>query len=231
MPSSLVYLGTMIAIIIVWFAIMKRPVYEAVFISFLILLTISGTWSNVLNYIDYALSTSLLYSMVAFVAMSIILSKTKIIDSCVAVILALLGRITGGAGYASVIASSFMGALSGSGPGNAMATGALTVPAMERSGFPPELTANIVSNASYMGNMIPPSSNIVAALGALTALYPEVNLTIGQFWIILWGIAVWFILQRMIMVWAFCKHYKVEPMSKDELPDLKETLRIHLCYF
>lgn len=225
MPSSLVYLGIMLAVIIIWFSILKRPVYEAVFISFLLLLTITDTWSNVFIYIEEALSTSLLYSMVAFVAMSILLTKTKIIDSCIAVILSVVGRLSGGAGYAAVIASSFMGALSGSGPGNVMATGSITIPAMKKSGFPAELAANIESNASYMGNMIPPSSNIVAALGAFTALYPEQNITTGQFWVILWGIALWFVAQRLITVWAFCKYYKVKPMSAEELPSTKETLR------
>lgn len=225
MPSSLIYLGVMLAVIILWFALLKRPVYEGVFISFLLLLTITGTWGNVLGYIDDALSTSLLYSMVAFVAMSILLTKTKIIDSCIAVILSLIGRVTGGAGYAAVIASSFMGALSGSGPGNVMATGAITIPAMKKSGFPSELAANIESNASYMGNMIPPSSNIVAAMGAFAALYPHVSMTTGQFWIVLWGVSLWFILQRLVMVWGFCKYYKVKPIPKDELPRLRDTLK------
>ena len=225
-PSSLVYLGVMLVSIIVWFVLLKRPVYEAVLVSFLLLLTITGMWTNVAVYINSALSTSLLYSMVSFVAMSVVLTKTKVIDSCVAVILALLGRLTGGAGYACIIASSFMGALSGSGPGNIMATGSITVPAMKRAGFPPELAANIVSNASYMGNMIPPSSNIVAALGAFAALYPDRSMTTGQFWIILWGISLWFIVQRMLMVWGFCKYYKVKPLAAEELPSLKETFRI-----
>ena len=79
--------------------------------------------------------------MTAFCAMSILLTKTKVIDSAIAVILALLGRVTGGAGYVSVVASAFMGALSGSGPGNVMATGSITIPAMKKSGFPPELAA------------------------------------------------------------------------------------------
>ena len=87
--------------------------------------------------------------MTAFVAMSIVLTKTKIIDSCVAVILSVLGRISGGAGYVSIIASAFMGALSGSGPGNVMATGSITIPAMKKSGFPPELAANVESNKDY----------------------------------------------------------------------------------
>ena len=226
--ESLLYLGIMLAVICVWFLVLKRPVYEAVLLAFLVLLTVTGTWGNVLTYIDEGLSTSLLYSMVAFVAMSIILTKTKIVDSCIAVILSLIGRIRGGAGYTAVIASAFMGALSGSGPGNVMATGSLTIPAMKRSGFPSELAANIESNSSYMGNMIPPSSNIVAAMAAFTTFATGAGIaevSQGQFWIVLWGIAVWFIAQRLIMVWAFCKHYKVKPMTKEELPNLKETFK------
>ncbi len=226
MPMCLVYLGVMLAVICIWFLVFKRPVYEAVGLSFLVLLTITGSWGNVWTYITDALSTSLLYSMVAFVSMSILLTKTQVIDSCIAVILSLLGRIPGGAGYAAVIASSFVGALSGSGPGNVMATGAITIPAMKKSGFPAHLAANVESNASYMGNMIPPSSNIVAALGAFVALFPDNEISQGEFWIILWGISIWFILQRLIMVFSFCKFYGVKPMKKEELPTLKETLRV-----
>ena len=226
MPMCLVYLGVMLLVICVWFLAFKRPVYEAVGLSFLVLLTITGSWGNVLTYIDDALSTSLLYSMVAFVSMSILLTKTQVIDSCIAVILSLLGRISGGAGYAAVIASSFVGALSGSGPGNVMATGAITIPAMKKSGFPAHLAANVESNASYMGNMIPPSSNIVAALGAFVALFPDNEISQGEFWIILWGISFWFIIQRLLMVFSFCKYYGVKPLSKEELPSLKETLRV-----
>lgn len=118
-----------------------------------------------------------------------------------------------------------MGALSGSGPGNVMATGTITIPAMKRSGFPPELAGNIESNSSYLGNMIPPSSNIVAALGAFTALYPETEISTGAFWIILWGVSLWFILQRLLMIFAFCRHYKVEPMAEEDVPKLKEVFR------
>ena len=225
MANSLIYIGLMLAVIIIFFVGFKRPVYEAVFVSFIILVAVTGTWGNICTYIEDALSTSLLYSMVAFMSMSVLLTKTKLVDSCIGVILAFIGRVRGGAGYAAVVASSFMGALSGSGPGNVMATGAITIPAMKQSGFPAELAANIESNASYLGNMIPPSSNIVAALGAFTALYPAVNLTIGQFWIVLWGIAIWFIIQRVAMIWIFCRYYKLKPMTKEELPSIKETLK------
>ena len=223
-PAGIWYLLLLLVVIIVWFVAVKRPVYEAVALGFVLLVLISGKWDSILLYIDAALKTNLLYSMVAFVAMSILLTKTKVVDKCIAVILSLIGRIRGGAGYTAVIASAFMGALSGSGPGNVMATGAITIPAMKRSGFPAHLAANVESNASYMGNMIPPSSNIVAAMGAYAA-FAGTEISTGQFWMVLWGISIFFIAQRLIMVWAFCKHYNVQPMSKDELPPLKETLK------
>ena len=106
--ESLIYLGIMLAVICIWFLGLKRPVYEAVLLAFIVLLCVTGTWDNVLIYINEGLSTSLLYSMVAFVAMSILLTKTKIVDSCIAVILSLIGRIRGGAGYTAVVASSII---------------------------------------------------------------------------------------------------------------------------
>ena len=129
-PSALLYLVFLLAFILLWFVLFKRPVYEALFLSFLILVAITGTWENIWQYIDGALSTGLLYSMIAFVAMSQLLTHTKVIDSCVYLVISCFGRITGGVGYAAVITSSFMGALSGSGPGNVMATGVITIPAM-----------------------------------------------------------------------------------------------------
>ena len=225
MPSAFLYLGILLGVVILWFVLLKRPVYEAILVSFITLVAVTNSWSNIWSYINKGLSTSLLYSMIAFVAMSIVLNKTKIIDSCVSIILALLGRVPGGVGYAAVVASSFMGSLSGSGPGNVMATGAMTIPAMKKSGYPAELAANIESNASYLGNAIPPSSNILAALAAFCGLYGEDSLTQGKFWIVLWGVALWFVLQRLIMVFAFCKYYKVKPLSKEEAPSLRKTLK------
>lgn len=225
MPAVFLYLGILLAVILLWFLLFKRPIYEAILISFVVLLFVTGTWGELGSYINSAFSTSLLYSMTAFVSMSIILTKTKVIDGCISIILAILGRIPGGAGYVSVIGSAMMGALSGSGPGNVMATGAITIPAMKKSGYPAELAANIESNSSYLGNMIPPSSNIVAALGAFTALYPAIDMSVGKFWMILWGISIWFILQRVLMLVVFCKIYKIKPMAKEDIPKFGPSLK------
>lgn len=222
---AFVYLLVMLFVICLWFLLFKRPIYEGVLISFFILVAMTGTWANIWDYFTSSIKTSLLYSMVAFIAMSQILTKTKIIDKCVMLIMALLGRVPGGAGYASIVASSFMGALSGSGPGNVMATGAITIPAMKKTGFPAELAANVESVSSYLGNMIPPSSNIVAALGAFMAVYPDSGVTTGTFWVVCWGVSLWFILSRVLQLFAFCKFYKIKAMAKEDIPNFKATLK------
>lgn len=229
MPMSLVYLLIMLGVICIWFLVLKRPIWESMGLAFLVLVAVTGTWQFLGDFIEKGLSTSLLYSMVVFICMSAIMTKTKIIDGAVNFILALLGRLPGGAGYAAVVASSFMGALSGSGPGNVMSTGVITIEAMKKSGYPAELAANVESNASYLGNMIPPSSNIVAALGALTTFWAaqgmEDTMSIGSFWIVCWGCSLWFILARLITVFAFVKRYKIRPMEEAEIPSMKETFK------
>lgn len=229
MPVSVIYLLMMLAIICIWFILLKRPIWESLGVSFIALVAASGSWSNFWNYVEEGLSTSLLYSMIVFMCMSVIMSKTKIIDGVVNLILALMGRIPGGAGYASIVASAFMGALSGSGPGNVMSTGVITIPAMKDSGYPPELAANIESNASYLGNMIPPSANIVAALGALSAFWAangmDNTMSIGSFWIVCWGCSLWFILLRFLTTFLFCKYYKIKALPPEKIPSIKETLR------
>lgn len=219
------YLFVMLAVILVCFAVLKRPIYEGILVSFAVLLTMTGKWGSVGSYIDTASSTALIYSMMAFSAMSQILSKTKIIDHCVMIIMALLGRVPGGAGYAAVASSAFMGALSGSGPGNVMATGSITIPAMIKSGYPRELAANVESTSSYLGNMIPPSSNIVAALGAFLAVYPDNQITTGTFWVVCWGVSIWFVLARFLQVFLFCRYYKIKALPRDEIPSLRETVK------
>lgn len=218
----------MIAIICFWNFVLKRRMFEGFLVSFIVLLTCTWTWKNVGSYVMTGLKTGLIYQMVVFYAMSILLSEAKVIDGAVNIILALLGKIPGGAGYAAVVASSFMGAFSGTGPGNVLATGSITIPAMKRSNFPAELAGNIESNASYLGNMIPPSGNIVAALGAFNAFVLASGgeeMTQSTFWIVCWGCSLWFILQRLLMVFIFCKVYKVKPVAEEDRPKLRETLK------
>lgn len=215
----------MLLSICIWFFLLKRPIYESVLVSLIVLIIFTGSFSNVWDYVIDGMNSSLLFSMITFIAMSQLLKKTGILDDCIKIIIAIFGRITGGAGYCAIFASAFMGAFSGSGPGNVMAVGSITIPAMKKSGFSPELAANIQASSSCLGNMIPPSANIIGALGAYAAVYKDSNITTGKFWIIMWCLSLYFILLRVLMVYFSCKINKVEPINDCEIPKLSSVIK------
>ncbi len=224
MPIEFLYLGVVFAVAIIAFVLLKRPLYEAMLYAFIALVAVSGTWAGVGSYIYDALTEPTMYVVIVFVISASILSKTRVIDDCIAIILSIFGRLRGGAGFVAIIGSTYMGSLSGSGPGNVATTGVFTIPAMVRSGFPRHLAANVEAHASTMGNMIPPAGMIAIAFAALDTLYPN-TYTISQYWIVLWGVAIWFILQRIITLYCMCRYYKVEPMSKEDIPSLRQSLK------
>ncbi len=225
MPTALLYLLILFAFIFAVFIITKRPIYQVMGAGFVLMLALTNTWSHTLEFIEATFSTSLLYTIFAFLALSVVLDKTGVINDCINVVLALIGRVPGGAGYVAIISSTFMGAISGSGPGNVAATGVITIPAMKKSGFPAHLAANVEASASTLGNMTPPSGIIVAAYACLVAYAGEDTIKVGQFWLILWCISIWFIIQRIITLMVFCKYYKVKPIDKSELPPLGQSIK------
>jgi len=222
-PIELAYFGVLFAVAFIAFGALKRPMYEAMLYAFIALVAVTGTWSQTWNFIWDAMTNSSLYVIIVFVISASLLGKTSVIDDCIAVILAIFGRVTGGAGFVAVIGSSYMGSLSGSGPGNVATTGVFTIPAMINSGFPRHLAANVEAHASAMGNMIPPAGMIATAFGILDALYPG-RYTMADYWMGLWGVAIWFIIQRIITLVGMCKYYKVAPMRKEDVPKMSEAL-------
>ena len=224
MPIEFLYFAVVFAVAIVGLMVFKRPLYECMLLAFIALLLITGTWANAPKYMWDAITEPSLYVMIVFVVSASLLAKTTVIDDCIAIILSVFGRFTGGAGYVAIIGSAYMGSLSGNGPGNVATTGVFTIPAMKKSGFPPHLAANVEAHASTMGNMIPPAGMIAVAFSLLDKLYPN-TYTLSQYWILLWGIAIWFIAQRIITMYLMCRYYKVKPMDKAELPSLKNALK------
>lgn len=224
MPIEIIYLGLVFVVAIIGFTILKRPLYECMLAAFIVLVAVTGTWTDIGIFIWDALQESTLYVIFAFIISAALLSKTSVIDDCIAIILSIFGRFRGGAGFVAIIGSSYMGSLSGSGPGNVATTGVFTIPAMIRSGFPPHLAANVEAHSSTMGNMIPPAGMIGVAFAILDGLYPH-TYTMPQYWMILWGIAIWFIIQRILTLYIMCRYYKVKPMVKQDIPSFRQSVK------
>ncbi|SFE04025.1 TRAP transporter permease [Roseivivax sediminis] len=66
------------------------------------------------------------------------------------------GRLTGGAAKVSVLSSALFGSISGSASANVASTGAITLPAMTKLGYPRRLAAAVEAVASSGGQIMPP---------------------------------------------------------------------------
>jgi len=223
-PIELMYLFVLLIAIVVVFVLYKRPIYEAMFLGYVVMIIALGQYDKFFHYLISPSTNTLFYAIAAFLSLAFIFGQTNVVDVIIDFILSLVGRFRGGAGYVSLISSTFMAALSGTGPGNVAATGVFTIPTMIRTDFPRELAATVEMSASSLGPMIPPSGTILLAFAALDTVFPG-EYQLSAFWMAVWGVGIWFIAQRFITLYLFCRKYNVSPIPKEEIPKIGETFR------
>lgn len=118
--------------------------------SFLGTLTIAegGIWGKL---------TGVSVSIVAiFVIFGAVLNAGEAGQGFINIANAAAGRLKGGAAKVSVISSALFGSISGSASANVASTGAITLPAMTRLGYPKTLAAAVEAVASSGGQVMPP---------------------------------------------------------------------------
>lgn len=223
-PIEVFYLLALLIFVAVFFVWFKRPLYEIMFLAFIFIIVITGSFNIFFEALIYPSTSSLFYAIFAFMVIAVIFEETKVVNNIINLLLSLVGRIRGGAGYVALLSSAFMASLSGSGPGNVAATGVFTIPTMKRSNFPPALAASVEMASSMLGNIIPPAGIIILTYGVLSELYPD-EISLSSWMVLAYGVGFWFFLQRLITLWALCKIYKVEPVPKEEVPKLKTTFK------
>lgn len=83
------------------------------------------------------------------------------------------GRYSGGPAKVAIFSSAFMGTISGSSIANTVTTGALTIPAMKRIGYPAHFAGAVEATASTGGQITPP---ILGAAAFIMVEYLEIPL-------------------------------------------------------
>jgi TRAP transporter 4TM/12TM fusion protein len=81
------------------------------------------------------------------------------------------GRMVGGPGLVAVFASALTGTISGSAVANTAQTGTITIPLMQRSGYPSRFAAGVEASASTGGQLMPP---IMGAGAFVMANYTQI---------------------------------------------------------
>ena len=133
---------------------------------------------------------------------------------------ALTGRFSGGPAKASVVASGFMGSISGSAVGNVVATGSFTIPMMKKVGYRSHVAGAIEAAASTGGQLMPP---IMGAGAFLMAEFTNTSyLTIIKVALVP---AIMYYLTVLIFVHYEAKKYGLEGQPKESLPKVRNVIK------
>lgn len=129
------------------------------------------------------------------------------------------GRLRGGAGKVSVIASALFGSISGSASANVASTGAVTIPAMIRIGYPRRIAAAVEAVASSGGQIMPPLMGAGAfVMVELTGTPYTQIITAALLPALLYFIVVWFGID------AYARRLDLGGLPPEQQPASKEVL-------
>ncbi|MBH1964503.1 MAG: TRAP transporter large permease [Comamonadaceae bacterium] len=92
-----------------------------------------------------------------FVLVGSIFDRSGVALRLVNFAVAIVGRGPGMLPLVAIAVAMFLGGISGSGPANAAAVGAVMIAAMNRAGYPPSYSASVVGAAASTDILIPPS--------------------------------------------------------------------------
>lgn len=133
---------------------------------------------------------------------------------------ALTGRFSGGPAKTSVVASGFMGSVSGSAVGNVVATGSFTIPMMKKVGYRPHVAGAIEAAASTGGQLMPP---IMGAGAFLMAEFTNTSyLTIIKAALIP---AIMYYITVILFVHYEAQKFGLKGQPKESLPKIMKVIK------
>ncbi|MDR2088184.1 MAG: TRAP transporter large permease [Clostridiales Family XIII bacterium] len=118
-------------------------------------------YSFLLPYGYNKASSIILVAIPLFVFAGSLMEKSGIGESLVNLVDVFVGRVKGGLGAVMVISCALFGAISGSGMATLSCIGSIMLPRMYAAGYPRGLSSALISSASLLGLLIPPSLNMI----------------------------------------------------------------------
>lgn len=129
------------------------------------------------------------------------------------------GRLVGGAAKVSVLSSALFGSISGSASANVASTGAITLPAMSKLGYPKRLAAAVEAVASSGGQIMPPLMGAGAFVMVELTGVPYAQIMMAALLpAILYFLTVW------MGINAYAQRYELRGVPEDERPDHRTVL-------
>ena len=138
------------------------PIPFAFFASTLVIVVGGGyDYAFLLPYGFSKVSSLILVAIPLFILAGNLMEKSGVGESLINFVEMFVGRVKGGLGAVMVISCALFGSISGSGFATLSCIGTIMLPRMEKAGYPRGVSAALVSSASLLGLLIPPSLNMI----------------------------------------------------------------------
>ncbi|MGJ8544647.1 MAG: TRAP transporter permease [Sulfitobacter sp.] len=135
------------------------------------------------------------------------------------------GRLKGGAAKVSVISSALFGSISGSASANVASTGAITLPAMTKLGYPKRLAAAVEAVASSGGQIMPPLMGAGAFVMVELTGVPYTSIMAAAILpAVLYFLAVW------IGINAYASRFELKGVDAADRPARRDVLITSLFF-
>jgi tripartite ATP-independent transporter DctM subunit len=102
-----------------------------------------------------------LIAVPVFILAGMIFERSGVAARLVRLAESIVGKRAGGLAVAAVLVCMVLGGISGSGPADAAAVGAIMIPAMARAGYPREFSASLIAAGGSTAIVIPPSIALI----------------------------------------------------------------------
>ncbi|HEY0663546.1 MAG TPA: TRAP transporter large permease, partial [Thiobacillaceae bacterium] len=102
-----------------------------------------------------------LIAIPVFILAGMIFERSGVAARLVRLAESIVGKRSGGLAIAAVLVCMILGGISGSGPADAAAVGAIMIPAMTRAGYPKAFSASLIAAGGSTAIVIPPSIALI----------------------------------------------------------------------
>ncbi len=135
------------------------------------------------------------------------------------------GRLKGGAAKVSVLSSALFGSISGSASANVASTGAITLPAMTKLGYPKRLAAAVEAVASSGGQIMPPLMGAGAfVMVELTGVSYTGIMAAAALPALLYFVAVW------VGINAYSRRFDLKSIDEANRPAVRDVVITSLFF-
>ncbi len=188
-----------------------------------------ASWPGLINHLYltnqgiYGLAIGVMAQYVfLFILFGVLATRIGLGQLFIDLAMVVAGRYAGGPAKVAICASGFMGTISGSSIANTVTTGALTIPAMKRIGYPPHFAGAVEATSSTGGQITPP---VLGAAAFIMVEYLEIPLRDVLAAALFPALLHYFGI--LVMVHLEAKRLGLRGLSASELPKVIPVLRRH----